>query len=48
MYLPDFYRKDRLSGNTIGTEELRQFELNNDKSEQSWTDKNVSEHPKFL
>lgn len=47
MYLPDFYRKDRLSGNTSGTEELRQFELNNDKSEQSWTDKNVSEHPKF-
>lgn len=47
MYLPDFYRKDRLSGNTYGTEELRKFELNNDKSEQSWTDKNVSEHPKF-
>jgi hypothetical protein len=47
MYLPDFYRKDRLSGNPSGTEELRKFELNNDKSEQSWTDENVSEHPKF-
>jgi len=47
MYLPDFYRKDRLSGDPSGTEELRKFELNNDKSEQSWTDENVSEHPKF-
>ena len=35
MYLPDFYRKDRLSGDPSGTEELRKFELNNDKSEQS-------------
>lgn len=47
MYLPEFYRKDRLSGDPSGTEELRKFELNNDKSEQSWTDENVSEHPKF-
>ena len=47
MYLPDFYRKDRLSGNTSGTEELRKFELNNDKSESSWSDENVSEHPRF-
>ena len=47
MYLPDFYRKDRLSGNTVGTEEYKHFELNKDKSESSWTDKNVSEHPKF-
>jgi len=47
MYLPEFYRKDRLSGNPSGTEELRKFELNNEKSEQSWTDENVSEHPKF-
>lgn len=47
IYLPDYYRKDRLSGNTSGTEELRPFELDNNKSEQSWTDKNVSEHPKF-
>jgi hypothetical protein len=47
IYLPDFYRKDRLSGDPSGTEELRKFELNNDKSEQSWADENVSEHPKF-
>lgn len=47
MYLPDYYRKDRLSGNTIGSEELRPFLTDENKSESSWTDKNVSEHPKF-
>ena len=47
MYLPEFYRKDRLSGNPSGTEELRKFELDNEKSDQSWTDENVSENPKF-
>ena len=47
MYLPDYYRKDRLSGNPDKTEEYKPFETNEDKSENSWTDKNVSEHPKF-
>ena len=47
MYLPDFYRKDRLGGNDIGTEELRPFVNNKDKSEQSWTDENISDHPAF-
>ena len=47
MYLPDYYRKDRLSGNPTMTEELRPFVMDGDKSESSWTDKNVSEHPKF-
>ncbi len=47
MYLPDYYRKDRLSGNTIGSEELRPFLTDENKSESSWTDNNVSEHPKF-
>lgn len=47
MYLPDYYRKDRLSGNPDSTEELRPFSMNKDKSENSWTDVNVSEHPKF-
>ena len=47
MYLPDYYRKDRLSGNPTLTEELRPFVMDGDKSESSWTDKNVSEHPKF-
>tara|TARA_B100001248_G_scaffold254640_1_gene233253 strand:+ start:214 stop:1005 length:792 start_codon:yes stop_codon:yes gene_type:complete len=47
MYLPDYYRKDILSGNTIGSEELRPFLTDEKKSEDSWTDKNVSEHPRF-
>jgi hypothetical protein len=47
MYLPDYYRKDRLSGNPTLTEELRPFVMNKDKSEKSWTDENISEHPKF-
>lgn len=47
LYLPEFYRKDRLSGNTQGTEELRPFYSDKEDSEQSWTDVNVSEHPKF-
>ena len=47
MYLPDYYRKDRLSGDPDKTEELRPFLMNKDKSENSWTDQNISEHPKF-
>ena len=47
VYLPDYYRKDRLSQNPAGSEELRPFLDNKDKSEDSWTDTNVSEHPKF-
>ena len=46
VYLPEYYRKDRLSGNDIGTEEYRLFS-NNDKPDNSWSDTNVSEHPKF-
>ena len=47
LYLPDYYRKDRISGNTIDSEELRPFLTDDNKSESSWTDKNISEHPKF-
>ena len=47
MYLPDYYRKDRMGQNPTGTEELRSFVNNKDKSEQAWSDTNVSEHPKF-
>lgn len=46
-YLPDFYRKDRLCQNDIGTEELRSFVLDDDKMDNSWSDTNVSDHPKF-
>jgi len=47
MYLPDHYRKDRLDENPAGTEELRPFLSDSTDAESSWTDKNVSEHPKF-
>lgn len=46
VYFPGYFRKDRLSGNDIGTEELRPF-TTNDEPDNSWTDKNVSHHPKF-
>ena len=45
LYLPDYYRKDRISGNTIGSSELRPFNNNNEESETSWTDLNVSSYP---
>ena len=47
IYLPDYYRKDRLSSNDIGSEELRPFTMNSEESESSWTDENVSDHPRF-
>ena len=46
MYLPDYYRKDRLSGNPSGSEEYSPF-LTNGEPDNSWSDINVSEHPKF-
>lgn len=46
IYYPDYYRKDRLSGNDIDSEEFRQF-TNNEEPDNSWTDENVSQHPKF-
>lgn len=46
IYFPDYFRKDRLSGNDIGTEEMRPF-TTNDEPDNSWTDTNVSQHPKF-
>ena len=47
MYLPDYYRKDRLNQNPSGTEELKSFVNKKDEPENAWTDNNVSEHPKF-
>ena len=46
IYLPDYWRKDRLSGSEVSSE-YRPFLTDDKKSESSWTDKNVSEHPKF-
>ena len=47
IYIPDYYRKDRLPQNDIGSEEMRPFVSDNSESESAWTDENVSEHPKF-
>jgi len=47
VYLPDYYRKDRLEGNPEGTEEYRKIINDNNIPDTSWDDVNVSEHPKF-
>ena len=46
VYFPGYFRKDRLSGNDIGTGEMRSF-TTNDEPDTSWSDVNVSHHPKF-
>ena len=46
-YIPDFYRKDRLSGNVAGSTEYSKFELDNEKASQAWSDENVSNYPKY-
>jgi len=47
MYLPDYYRRDTMDPNDLGSSEVRPFERDEDESDSAWTDKNVSEHPKF-
>ena len=47
MYLPDYYRKDTMPMDDIGSEEMRPFVTDEDKPDDAWTDENVSEHPKF-
>jgi len=47
QYLPDYYRKDQLSGNTIGTTELNSFTSDLDKADDAWSDDNVSELPGY-
>lgn len=46
-YLPDYYRKDTMPMNNIGSEEYRPFVRDSEEPDRSWTDANVSEHPKF-
>ncbi len=47
MYLPDYYRKDTMPMNDIGSEEMRPFVRDDEQPDTSWTDTDVSEHPKF-
>lgn len=47
FYIPDYFRRNTMPNNDIGSEELRPF-INDDKvNENSWTDTNISEHPKY-
>lgn len=47
IHLPEYYRKDRLSGNTLGSEEYRSFKIHNEDPDNSWTDEDVSRYPKY-
>lgn len=47
IHLPEYYRKDRLSGNTLESEEYRPFKINNEEPDNSWTDEDVSRYPKY-
>lgn len=47
FYVPEYYRRDTLNSNDIGTEEMREFLLDETKNNTSWTDTNISEHPKY-
>lgn len=47
FYIPDYYRKDTLPQNDIGSEEMRPFVLDENTSETSWTDSNISDYPKY-
>jgi hypothetical protein len=46
-HYPKYYRKDSMSGNTIGTTELSFVEDSPDKPCVAWSDQNVSQHPKY-
>jgi len=45
-HYPKYYRKDLISGNTIGTTEYKFAEMT-DKPNLSWSDNNVSQYPKY-
>jgi hypothetical protein len=46
-HYPKYYRKDIMSGNTVGSSEYTFAETDNDKSSLAWADQNVSDYPKF-
>ena len=47
FYVPEYYRKDTINSNDIGSEEYREFLLDENKNETSWSDTNISQHPKY-
>lgn len=46
-HFPKYYRKDTLSGNTIGSSEYKFAETDSKSSSRAWSDKNVSQYPTF-
>ena len=46
-HFPKYYRKEYLSGNTVGTTELKFAGYSVDKPSVSWSDENVSQYPKY-
>tara|TARA_B110000495_G_C22953990_1_gene558785 strand:+ start:457 stop:1299 length:843 start_codon:yes stop_codon:yes gene_type:complete len=46
-HFPKYYRKDNMSGNTIGSSEYKFAEVDNLKSSHAWSDQNVSQYPNF-
>ena len=46
-HVPYYYRKDNMSGSTIGTTEYSFAEVDNLKSSHAWSDENVSQLPGF-
>jgi hypothetical protein len=46
-HFPEYYKKDTLSANTIGSTEYKFAEVDNLKSSYAWSDKNVSQYPSF-
>ena len=47
LHYPKYYRKDLISGNTLGTSEHKFAQTDNNKSSLAWSDDNVSQYPKF-
>ena len=46
-HFPKYYRKEYLSGNTVGTTELKFAGYSVDKPSVAWSDENVSQYPKY-
>jgi hypothetical protein len=46
-HYPKYYRKDIMSGNTVGTSEYTFAETGEGGPSLAWSDKNVSDHPKY-
>jgi hypothetical protein len=46
-HFPQYYRKDTMSGSTVGTTEYKFAEIDTNKSDLAWSDDNVSQYPSY-